>query len=91
MFLYKDETDVLTSEMWNECLEKAIQIQQFICNQVYESRKKDYENPIRSTTFRNEAEKIAVIGKIEDVSFVKQIKKETEDFIASINKIRNNT
>ena len=90
MFLYKDETDVLTAEMWNECLDKAIRIQQFICDQVYESRKKDYENPIRSTTFRNEAEKIAVIGKIEDVSFVKQIKKETEEFIASIKRIRNN-
>ena len=90
MFLYKDETDVLTAEMWNDCLDKAIRIQQFICDQVYESRKKDYENPIRSTTFRNEAEKIAVVGKIEDVSFVKQIRKETEEFIASINKIRNN-
>ena len=89
MFLYKDETDVLTHEMWNECLDKAIQIQQFICNQVFESRKKDYDNPIRSATFRNEEEKIAVVGKIEDVSFVKQIKKETEEFISSINKIKN--
>ena len=89
MFLYKDETDVLTPEMWNDCLDKAIKIQQFICDQVFESRKKDYDNPIRSATFRNEEEKIAVVGKIEDVSFVKQIKKETEEFIASINKIRN--
>ena len=91
MFLYKDETDVLTPEMWSECLDKAVRIQQFICDQVYESRKKDYENPIRSATFRNEAEKIAVVGKIEDVSFVKQIRKETEEFISSINKIRKNT
>ena len=90
MFLYKDETDVLTSEMWEECLEKAVRIQQYICDQVYESRKKDYENPIRSATFRNEEEKIAVVGRIEDVSFVKQIRKETEEFITSINKIRNN-
>ena len=88
MFLHKDETDVLTQEMWDDCLDKAKEIQQFICDQVYISRKKDYDNPIRSTTFRNEAEKIAVIGRIEDVSFVKQIKKETEEFIASINKIR---
>ena len=80
MFLYKDETDVLTEEMWKETLEKAIRIQQYICDQVYESRKKDYENPFRNATYRNEAEKIAVIGKIDDVSFVKQIRKETEDF-----------
>ena len=88
MFLYKDETDVLTPEMLNECLDKAVQIQQFICNQVFESRKKDYDNPIRSATFRNEEEKIAVVGKIEDVSFVKQIQKETAEFIASVEKIK---
>ena len=88
MFLYKDETDVLTEEMWNENLDKAIRIQHFICDQVYESRKKDYENEFRNATFRNEAEKLAVVGSIEDVSFVKQIRKETEEFIALIQKYR---
>jgi len=90
MFLYKDETDVLTEEMWHENLDKAIRIQHFICDQVYESRKKDYDNEFRNATFRNEDEKIAVIGKIDDVSFVKQIRKETEEFIALIQKYRNN-
>ena len=87
MFLYKDETDVLTQEMWRENLEKAVRIQRFICNQVYESRKKDYENPFRNATFRNEKEKIAVIGELDEVSFVKQIRQETETFIASVNNI----
>ena len=89
MFLYKDETDVLTKEMWHENLDKAIRIQHFICDQVYESRKKDYENEFRTATFRNEDEKIAVIGKIEDVKFVKQIREETEKFVALIQKYKN--
>ena len=84
MFLYKDDADVLTKEMWLENLEKAICIQRFICDQVYESRKKDYENEFRNATFRNEDEKIAVIGRIEDVGFVQQIREETEDFVKSI-------
>ena len=88
MFLYKDETDVLTEEMWHENLDKAIRIQHFICDQVYESRKKDYENEFRNATFRNEAEKLAVIGSIDDVSFVKQIRKETEEFVALIQKYK---
>ena len=88
MFLYKDETDVLTKEMWHENLDKAIRIQHFICDQVYESRKKDYENEFRNDTFRNEAEKIAVIGKLEDVSFVKQIREETERFVQLIQKYK---
>ena len=88
MFLYKDETDVLTEEMWHENLDEAIRIQHFICDQVYESRKKDYENEFRNATFRNEDEKLAVVGSIDDVSFVKQIRKETEEFIALIQKYR---
>ena len=89
MFLYKDDADVLTEEMWHENLEKAIEIQNFICKQVYESRKKDYENEFRNATFRNEAEKLAVIGSIEDVSFVKQIRKETEEFVQLIQEYKN--
>jgi len=88
MFLYKDDTDVMTKEMWHENLDKAVQIQQFICNQVYESRKKDYDNEIRSTTFRNEAEKLAVVGRIDDVSFVKQIREETEEFKQLVQKYK---
>ena len=84
MFLYKDDADVLTAEMWRENLEKAIRIQHFICDQVYESRKKDYENEFRNATFRNEDEKIAVIGKIDEVGFVQQIREETKEFVESI-------
>ena len=89
MFLYKDDTDVLTKEMWHENLDKAIHIQRFICDQVYESRKKDYENEFRNATFRNEAEKLAVIGSIDDVSFIKQIRKNTEEFVQTIQQYRN--
>jgi hypothetical protein len=88
MFLYKDDADTLTEEMWQENLDKAAHIQQYICDQVYISRKKDYDNEIRSTTFRNEEEKIAVVGRIDDVSFVQQIRKETEEFVALVQKYK---
>ena len=54
---------------------------------MYNSRKKDYDNHIRNCTFRNEEEKIAVVGKLEDNSFVKQIRKEKEEFISRIEKV----
>ena len=88
MFLYKDDADVMTEEMWRENLDKAIVIQHYICDQVYISRKKDYDNEIRSVTFRNEAEKIAVVGRIDEVSFVKQIREKTEAFEAMVNKYK---
>ena len=34
--------------------------------------------------------KLAVVGSIDDVSFVKQIRQETEEFVALIQKYRNN-
>ena len=84
IFLHKDETDTLTPEIWQESVAAAKRIQQFICDQVYITRKKDYDNEYRNATFRNEAEKIAVIGEIDDVSFVKQIRRETEEFMEMI-------
>ena len=88
--LYLLQANEISHEAWNATLDKAVEIQQYICNQVYESRKKDYENPYRNATFRNEEEKIAVIGSIENNSFVKQIKEETEQFIAQVKEIKSN-
>ena len=80
-FLYHEKYGIMTQELWVKLLQKASDVQQFICDQVYLSRKKDYDNPFRNATFRNEEEKIAVIGELEEVSFVKQIREETERYI----------
>ena len=80
-FLYHEKYGIMTRELWVKLLQKASDVQQFICDQVYLSRKKDYDNPFRNATFRNEEEKIAVIGELEEVSFVKQIREETERYI----------
>ena len=82
------ETDNLTKNVWLSALNKAVTIQKFVCDQVYSSRKKDLDNPYRKTTFRNMAEMKAVIGTIEENSFVVQVRKETEDFEMMIEKIK---
>lgn len=82
------QTDILDSGMWNVVLDKAISVQQYICEQVYASRKKDYDNPYRNATFRNDAEKTAVIGTIDDVDFVQQIRKDSENFILQIKQLK---
>ncbi|MFP4106643.1 MAG: hypothetical protein ACLFVU_11210, partial [Phycisphaerae bacterium] len=73
-------TDRIGKEQWQEALDEAIRIQQYVCDQVYLSRKKDYQNHFRKTTFRNPEEMEAVVGKPEDNSFVNQVKQETADF-----------
>lgn len=86
---YLLETETITDEMWREVLKKAIDIQQYICDQVYESRKKDYDNQYRKNTYRNNEEMIAAIGPLEENSFILQVRKETEAFNSQISELYN--
>jgi len=58
------------------CLEKTVKIQKFVCDQVYNSRKKDFDNPFRQATFRNMDEMNAALGTIEENSFIVQVRQE---------------
>ena len=80
--------DRLTKNIWISAMERAVEIQDFISQQVYITRKKDFDNPFRQKTFRNKEEMIASVGTIEDNSFVKQIEKETEEFIELVSRIK---
>ncbi len=82
-FIY-NKCPSLTKEIFNDALTRGEKVLHYVCDQVYQTRKKDYENSIRNSTFRNLAERDAVNGKLEDNSFVKQIKKETEEFLGYI-------
>jgi len=72
-------TEILTHADWKDALDKMLIIQQYISDQVYISRKKDFDNPFRHTTFRNKAEMKASIGSIEDNSFILQVRRDTEE------------
>ena len=81
-------TKKITPEMWMDVLEKEKKNQQYISDQVYASRLKDYKNPFRCATYRNEEEMTAAIGTIEDNSFVKQMREEAAKNIKRIEKIK---
>jgi hypothetical protein len=70
----------LTPALWNEALDEAVRVQEYVCNQVYLTRKKDFEDPFRKITFRNAAEMRAVLGEPEENGFVQQVRAETEVF-----------
>ncbi len=73
-------TENLTKTEWKSALDKAVIIQKYVCDQVYITRKKDYDNPFRQATYRNMNEMTAAIGTIDENSFIIQVKQETEDF-----------
>jgi len=82
------DTDKLTKAQWNAALDKAAEIQEYINDQVYLSRQKDFDNPFRQATYRNLEEMTAAIGTIEDNSFVQQVRDETKAFKKLINELK---
>jgi len=80
--------DELTGDAWRAAIDEALGIQRYIRDQVYATRKKDYDNPFRQTTFADDAERLAVLGAPEDNSFVKQVRVETEAFAQQAESIK---
>ncbi len=73
---------------WNALLDEAIAIRDFIEEQVYITKKKDYTNFFREITYRNSAERDAVLGKVEDNSFIKTAKAESARFAELVARFR---
>ena len=78
----------VTNERWNSLLDEALEIRKYVEEQVYITKKKDYTNAYRELTYRNSAERDAVLGKVEDNAFIKIAKKETLEFSKMIQKVR---
>ena len=76
---------LMNIECFRKELNTLIKINQFIAEQVFRTRAKDYTDPFRTMTYRNADEMKQVIGTPEDNSFVKLIRKRTEMREESIN------
>ncbi len=76
--------DTITPDQWRDYVQRAADIQDYICEQVYQSRKKDYDNAFRKSTFRNNDEMLATIGSVEENTFINQVKVETVEFKKNI-------
>lgn len=68
------------TDAWTSFLDRAAEIQELRRDRVYESRRKDYDNPFRFATYRNEEEMLAALGSIDDNRFVQQVREETDVF-----------
>ncbi len=66
--------DSLTEDLWLRAIEEEKRIRDYICGQVYQTRRKDYLNPFRRATYRNESEMLSAIGPLEENGFVQQIR-----------------
>lgn len=74
----------LAKDQWHDAMLRAIKIQDYICQQVYQSRAKDFENPFTHALFRNPDEMTACLGSIDDNAFIQQVRAETDAFKKAI-------
>jgi len=70
-------------------LEEAKELSCTIAQRVYATRAKDWTNPFRKTTFRNENEQLAVYGRIEENAAIKAVYHEMEDIRHEIDRLTN--
>lgn len=82
------DTDRMSDEQWKLALAHEERIQRYIGEQVFLSRKKDHDNPFRSSTCRNSEEALAIFGKADDNSFVKQMREECAANIKKIEQLK---
>jgi len=68
-------------------LTEVLEIRSRIDKQIYESRAKDYQNPYKKATFRNDAEMEKVLGKPEDNPFIRIVQKESIKFAEMVARI----
>lgn len=66
------EKSALTPAYLDGCVSESVATKQWICREIYKTRAKDYQNPFRLMVYENEEERDAVVGRLEDNSFIRQ-------------------
>ena len=61
-----------TPAVFKQLLQQAIATREWMCKGIYTSRAKDYSNPFKKMVYDTNEEMNAVIGRLEDNSFIQQ-------------------
>jgi hypothetical protein len=77
----------LTEERIAEILRESAEIARELLVLARESRAKDYTNPFRRMTYRSPAEMDAVLGRLEDNAFLREMRGRIETFAAGAERL----
>lgn len=77
---------IAASQLLN-LLEEAIKTREWVVENIYLSREKDYSNPFRKMVYDNQEEFEKVVGKLEDNAFINEERKNLTLFQSKINKL----
>ncbi len=70
-----------------QLLQQSVYTKEWMVKGIYESREKDYSNAFRKMVYDNREEMNAVIGKLDDNSFIQQEKQALDDYKKNIQRL----
>ncbi len=76
------------ADVYSTILDNAIKTRDWMTKEIYNSREKDYSNPFRQMVYDSQQEMDAVVGKLEDNSFIKDQKEEMKVFKKKANSLK---
>mgnify|MGYP002624884958 CR=1 FL=1 len=86
-WLYSAKLEDFTSEIFKDIIADVTIVSDCMYRASIESREKDYTDFFRKTVYRNDEEMTAVLGTIEDNSFLQEMKESTEIFDRALGNI----
>lgn len=81
--------NALSADMLIALIDEAILTKEWMTANIYESRAKDYHNPFRKMVYDNALEMEAVMGSLEDNSFIQQQRDEFIQFKLACKTLKN--
>jgi len=74
-----------TRKLFRQLLEQALSTNNWILQQIIDSRTKDYQNPFRQMVYDNKVEMDKVLGPLEENSFIREQRAQAESFKNQVN------
>jgi NDP-sugar pyrophosphorylase family protein len=71
---------IIGTEQWNDFVAQSVKTRAYIEELVYKTKHNDYTDRFRAVTYRNDAERDAVLGRLEDNQFVRIAREDSERF-----------
>ena len=82
--LYSRDIGDFTKEITKDILKDVIDVSNYMYDSSVSSREKDYSDYFRTITYKNEEEMLEVVGRLEENSFLKELKEDTDEFIKKL-------
>ena len=82
--LYARKVVDFSKDITKDILKDVIAVSTYMYESSISSREKDYTDYFRTITYKNQEEMLEVVGKLEDNSFLKELKIETDEFVKKL-------